>query len=83
MWIFLYVYRRRPQDVGMGLPMALHVVKYGDILKCYIGLFPRGPQDVGDLLWGYREKHMTRSIGRLLGSFSERNFADWVVYIQT
>ena len=83
MWTFLYVYRRRPQDVGRGHPMELHVVKYGDILRYYIGLFSRGPQDVEDLLWSYSEKHMTRSIGRLLGTLSERNFVDWVVYIQT
>ena len=63
--------------------MALHVVKYKDVLRCYIGLSLRHTQDVADLLWGCREKGMAKSTGRLLGTFLVRNFADWVVYIQT
>ena len=80
------VCRRRPQDVGGGRPMALHIVQYGnvrrmllwDVLRTsYFNVLRAFVEDVlrtsvRDVPWRYIEDHMETSIGRLLGTSSGR-----------
>ena len=86
------VCRRRPQDVCRGRPLELHIGHYGDVLRTLHWDFLRtsyfivqraSVKDVlrtlaGDVPWRYIEDHMGTSIGRLLGTSSGRNFAEWV-----
>ena len=74
--------RRRPQNVGRGRPMELHIGQYGNILRTlqwdvnrtsYFNVLRTLVEDalrmsVGDVPWRYIEDHMSTSIGRLLGS---------------
>ena len=72
------MYRRRPEDVGRGLPLALHIGQYGDVprmLRWYV--LRTLVEDVlrtsiGDIPWRYIEDHMGTSIGRLLMTPSGR-----------
>ena len=75
-----YVCRRRPQDVGRGRPLALHIGQYGDVLRTlhwdvlrmsYFSLLRASVEDllrtlVGDVINRYVMDHMGMSIGRLL-----------------
>ena len=65
--------RRRPQNVGRGRPMELHIgqrdvhrTSYFNVLRTLVEDALR--MSVGDVPWRYIEDHMSASIGRLLGS---------------
>ena len=87
------VCRRRPQDVGVGRPLVLHIGQYGDALRTllldvlgtpYFNVLRMLVEDVlrmsvGDFSWRYIEDHMGTSVGLLFGKSSGRNFAEWIV----
>ena len=64
--------------------MSLHIGQYGDVLmtSCFTALRTSVEDvlmtSVGDAPSRYIEDHMGTSIGRLLGTSSGRNFAEWV-----
>ena len=85
------VCRGRPQDVGRGRPLVLHIGQYGDVLGAllwdvlgtpYFNVLRMLVEDVlrtsvGDVSWRYIEDHMGTSVGLLFGKSSGRNFAEW------
>ena len=86
-WVHPFnVCRNRPQDVGKGRALALHIGHYGGVLRTlywdvlrtsYFNIQRTSVEDVlrmslGDFLWRYIEGHMGTSIGRLLGTSSGR-----------
>ena len=70
------VSQRRAQEVGRTRPLELNIRPYGDILITSAGDVLR--TSVGDVPWRYKEDHMGMSIGRLLGTLSGLNFAEWI-----
>ena len=76
----------RPQDVGRGRPMALHIGQYKDVLKTLhwnvlrTSYFNVLRTLVGDVPWCYIGDHMGTSIGRRLETSLGCNFAECVPY---
>ena len=77
---------RHSQDVDRGRPSALHIRYYGDILRTlqwdtfrtlYFEVQRTYVEDDRDVPWKYIEAHMGTSIGPILRTSSERNFAEW------
>ena len=86
------VCRRRPQNVGGGRPLVLHIEQYGDVLRTllwdvlgtpYFNVLRMLVEDVlrssvGDFSWRYIEDHIGTSVELLFRKSSGRNFAEWV-----
>ena len=80
------IYRKRPQNVGRGRALALHIGKYQDVLwrlhqdvlrTLYFNVLRTSVEyvlgkSVGDALWHYIKNHMGTSIERLFGTCSGR-----------
>ena len=86
----------RLQDVGRGRPLVLHIGPYGDVpWTLHFHVLRTSVRDVletlagnvlrksaGDIPWRYIEGHKGTSTGRLSGTSSERNFAEWDIFLK-